>query len=62
MTDLDWDFFDWAVKQILAGFWGEPWVVTFEYGGVGEPYDTITDADALAEQVPRLYAMVHDGS
>jgi uncharacterized protein (UPF0276 family) len=62
MTNQDWEFFGWAVEQIQGGFWGEPWVVTFEYGGVGRPHSSITDAEVLAEQVPRLYGMVHNSS
>lgn len=59
MTDADWDFFAWAMAQIHSGAWGRPWVVTFECGGVGPVFDALTDTDALAREIPRLYAMVH---
>jgi uncharacterized protein (UPF0276 family) len=58
MTGADWAFFEWAMGQVHSGAWARPWVVTFEYGGVSPPWEAITDADALAEQVPRLRAMV----
>ena len=35
-----------------------PWIVTFEYGGVGPLWEALTDADALRTQVPRLRRIV----
>jgi len=58
MTDRDWAFFAWAMEQIHSGNWAQPWVVTFEYGGVGPLFKAITDSSVLAEQVPRLYELV----
>lgn len=59
MTDADWAFTAWAMAEIRRGAWGAPWIVTFEYGGVGPLWEALTDADALHAQVPRLYAMIH---
>lgn len=56
-STLDWQFMDWAVTQIQAGFWAEPWVVAFEYGGIGSFWEKIGDATVMAEQVPRLYRL-----
>jgi hypothetical protein len=50
------------IQSFVSQPWAEPWVVPFEYGGVGEPHRAMTDTGVLAEQVPRLYGMVHDGS
>jgi uncharacterized protein (UPF0276 family) len=50
----DWELLEWAMERIRSGEWPEPWVVTFEYGGVGPDYETRTDRNILAEQVPRL--------
>jgi uncharacterized protein (UPF0276 family) len=58
MTDEDWPLFEWALAQIRAGAWREPWIVTFEYGGVGSKWEAVTDADALQIQVPRLRRLV----
>jgi hypothetical protein len=33
--------------------------VAFEYGGVGRVWESLSDPDVLADQVPRLYKMVH---
>jgi uncharacterized protein (UPF0276 family) len=60
MTDTDWDLLDWVLGQIRRGAWGQPWVVAFEYGGVGPVWEALSDPDVLAAQVPRLYKMVHD--
>jgi len=59
MTDEDWELLSWVMSQIHGGAWGQPWVVTFEYGGVGPLYEAVTRPDALAEQIPRLYKLVN---
>jgi uncharacterized protein (UPF0276 family) len=59
MTDADWDLLAWVLDNIRRGDWGTPWAVAFEYGGIGPLWESITDADVLAAQVPRLTAMVH---
>ena len=58
MTDKDWEALAWAMKQIHNGTWREPWVVAFEYGGIGPLYKAVTDRETLAEQIPRLYDLV----
>lgn len=58
MTEEDWEFFAWAMAQVRSGAWGRPWVATFEYSGVSGLFEAVTDADVLAEQVPRLYTLV----
>ena len=59
MTDEDWKLFSWVMSQIHGGAWGQPWIVTFEYGGVGRLFEAVTRPDALAEQIPRLYKLVN---
>ena len=58
MTGEDWSLCEWAMGQIRAGRWSRPWIVTFEYGGVGPLWEALTDADALRTQVPRLRRIV----
>lgn len=58
LTDADWRLFDQALDAIRSGRWGRPWTVAFEYGGVGPAFRWRSDADVLAEQVPRLAAAV----
>ena len=58
MTAEDWQLCAWSMKHIQAGKWGNPWVVASEYGGVGPLWESVTDMDVLAEQIPRLYTLV----
>ena len=58
LVDADWEFTVWAMDQLHCGAWGDPWAVTFEYGGVKSLIGGVTDADILAEQTPRLYRLV----
>ena len=62
MTEVDWELFAWAMAQVRYGTWGQPWVVTFEYGGVGRLFEAVTDKEILAEQIPRLHALVDGGT
>lgn len=58
MTDADWEFWAWAMHELRAGKWGAPWIVAFEYGGVGALWEATTKRDVLLAQVPRLYASI----
>jgi uncharacterized protein (UPF0276 family) len=58
LVDEDWAFYVWALEQVDLGHWGEPWITTLEYGGVGGVWELLTDRAVLSEQVPRLYHMV----
>ncbi|HSH04675.1 MAG TPA: DUF692 family protein [Anaerolineae bacterium] len=59
MTETDWYLFSWALGQIEAGRWGRPWVIAFEYGGVGPFWEQVTEREVLLKQIPRFYSMVH---
>lgn len=56
----DWIFLEWALKHIRQGDWPTPWLLAFEYGGVGEKFAWRTDPKIISEQVPRLYDLLHD--
>ena len=58
LTEADWDFFAWSLEQIRDGVWGQPWIVTFEYGADNGLSGAVTELNVLLEQVPRLYALV----
>ena len=58
MTTADWPFLEWMMTQIHNGRWGQPWIVSFEYGGVGHLFEAVTDKATLAEQVPRICQIV----
>jgi len=59
LGEEDWSFFTWAMDRIRAGDWSTPWMVAFEYGGIGDPFKWRSESSVIAEQVPRLYDMVH---
>ena len=48
----------WAMERISGGAWGKPWAVAFEYGGVGPIFAERSEADVIAEQLPRLRGLV----
>jgi uncharacterized protein (UPF0276 family) len=58
LVDEDWAFYAWSLEEVRQGKWGRPWIVTLEYGGVGPVWELLTDKAILAEQAPRLYAMI----
>ncbi|MCU0521636.1 MAG: DUF692 family protein [Anaerolineae bacterium] len=62
MVDDDWEFLAWAMGRIQEGAWATPEIIAYECGGVGPLFAALTLPDVLAEQVPRLYAMVHERS
>lgn len=55
----DWDLAEWVAEQIAAGEWAKPWVASLEYGGIGPLFEWRSDATVIAEQVPRLFHLVH---
>lgn len=57
-TPPDWEIVAWAFEQIHTGAWGKPWIVAFEYGGVGGVFEALSDTEQIRQQVPRLYQMV----
>jgi uncharacterized protein (UPF0276 family) len=59
MSSEDWAVAEWVLENIRCGNWPDPWVVSFEYGGVGPKFEWRTDAKVLSAQVPRLASLVH---
>lgn len=58
IQEPDWAFLDWVFRMIQVGEWSKPWMLAFEYGGVGGPFKWRTDPKVIAEQVPLLYERV----
>lgn len=58
MTDDDWPEMEWMMQQIHSGKWAEPWVISFEYGGVGGFWEVITERSVYQEQLPRMSGLV----
>ncbi len=55
----DWEVLTGVLENIHTGCWGDPWMLAFEYGGVGDLFAWRSDPDVIARQVPRLYAQVN---
>jgi len=58
----DWETLEWALGNITRGDWKNPWLLAFEYGGVGEVFEWRSDPAVIREQVPKLYKLVHQPS
>jgi hypothetical protein len=61
LTDSDWLNVEWCFEQIRTNKWATPQIVAFEYGGIGMLKEWCgSDKTIIAEQVPRLYRLVHN--
>ncbi len=58
VLEEDWPVLEWATGQISSGEWAKPWILVFEYGGIGGLFERRSDPAVIAEQAPRLYDMV----
>ncbi|MFQ3566102.1 MAG: DUF692 family multinuclear iron-containing protein [Aggregatilineales bacterium] len=58
MREEDWQIFDWVIELMQAGTAAAPWLLAFEYGGVGPKFEWRTDPEAIAADAPRFYAAV----
>ena len=54
----DWQWLDWVLTHIRSGECSLPWLLAFEYGGVGAEFEWRTDPKVIVEQVPQLYERV----
>ena len=56
----DWPVLDWVLERIRLGAngpgeWARPWMLAFEYGGLGEKFAWRSAPQVIVEQVPLLY-------
>jgi uncharacterized protein (UPF0276 family) len=58
MTDPDWAALAALLDRVRRREVPEPWMATFEYGGVGPMWEAVTVEAILAEQIPLLKAML----
>lgn len=54
----DWALVEWAMKCIGDGQWRNPWATAFEYGGVGPGFEWRSEANVIAEQLPRMKGLM----
>jgi uncharacterized protein (UPF0276 family) len=57
--EADWQTLDWVLERIKLGEWPQPWLLAFEYGGVGYKFAWRSDARVIETHCQRLYALVH---
>jgi len=58
VLDNDWPVLDWVLGLIRERSWANPWLLAFEYGGVGGKFEGHSEAEVIAEQVPQLYERI----
>ena len=56
----DWEILSWVIERIRAGDWPKPWLLAFEYGGLGEKFANRSEASVIEEQGRRLYQMAQE--
>ena len=54
ILEEDWHRLDWVLERVQRGEWKQPWLLAFEYGGVGTVFEWRSDPQVIAENVPRL--------
>ncbi len=54
----DWEALDWVLSKIQAREWAKPWMLAFEYGGVGGKFSWKSSAQTIEQQGSRLYQLV----
>jgi hypothetical protein len=57
----DWSFLEKSLEHIRTGKWAQPWMLAFEYGGVGKPFAWRSETTVMAEQMPVLWQLVRSG-
>jgi uncharacterized protein len=67
MTAADWSELSWLLGEIRRGqagqsAWNTPWVISNEFGGVGGFWEVVSDPQVYLEQIPRMAAMIKEGS
>ena len=58
ILDANWPLLDWVLARVQSGEWSLPWMLAFEYGGVGPAFDWRCDPQVIEQQVPLLYERV----
>lgn len=56
----DWEILRWVMEQIRGGNWPRPWLLAFEYGGVGEKFVDRSEASVIEAQGVQAYKMVQE--
>lgn len=57
--ESDWSLLDWVLERIRSSEWPKPWLLAFEYGGVGERFSWRSSALEIEQQGQRLYSKIN---
>jgi uncharacterized protein (UPF0276 family) len=57
--EADWQALDWVLERIRLGEWPRPWMLAFEYSGVGEKFAWRSEASVIESHCRRLYSLVN---
>lgn len=57
--EADWQALDWVLERIRCGDWPRPWMLAFEYGGVGGKFTEQSNPEVIETQGNRIYAALH---
>jgi len=55
----DWQARDWVLGRIRCGDWAQPWMLAFEYGGVGGKFAENSDPQVIETQGNQLYQKIN---
>ncbi|MFN8378433.1 MAG: DUF692 family protein [Anaerolineae bacterium] len=58
MTDLDWLLFERTLGAIVRGRAAVPWMVSLEYGGLGEKFEWRSESRVIADHASRIRKML----
>ena len=58
--EADWIILEWVLSSISAGVWSKPWLLAYEYGGVGDKFAWRRDENVIASHAPLLYKLSHN--
>jgi uncharacterized protein (UPF0276 family) len=59
ILERDWPYLDWVLERIRLGEWSQPWLLAFEYGGIGEKFAWRSDPAVIEMQLPVLWQKIH---
>jgi uncharacterized protein (UPF0276 family) len=60
VLESDWPILDWVLERIRSGEWARPWMLAFEYGGVGEKFAWRSKSKFIEAQAPLLFERLHE--
>ena len=55
MLEPDWVNLDWVLEHIRCGEWATPWLLAYEYGGVGKKFAWRSDPEVIERDVSWLF-------